>query len=223
MQQAPGTTAVGICDSHEITLAGLEWSLRDRGINVFATANREETAVLLAGAARNAVVLIDLALDPAPRGAMTAIEAISAAGGVPVAMGVDASPRRALDALRAGAMGYLTKDMPVAAVIEAIEAAARGEAALSREMTTQLVSAFRITSTSDSLAAFAPCDHRLTQREWEVLERVAAGCTNRHVASELCISVETVRTHVSHILAKLETPNRSAAAARFRQLQLARA
>jgi DNA-binding NarL/FixJ family response regulator len=54
-----------------------------------------------------------------------------------------------------------------------------------------------------------------------VLEHVATGKTNRAVASELSISLETVRTHVSNILTKLDAPNRSAAAARYRELRAA--
>jgi DNA-binding NarL/FixJ family response regulator len=65
-----------------------------------------------------------------------------------------------------------------------------------------------------------PSDRRLTPREWDVLHCVARGDTNRAVASELSISVETVRTHVSNILAKLEAPSRSAAAAKYHQLRV---
>ena len=64
-----------------------------------------------------------------------------------------------------------------------------------------------------------PSDRRLTRREWDVLQYVARGDTNRRVASELSISVETVRTHVSNILTKLDAPSRSAAAARYHQLR----
>ena len=67
-----------------------------------------------------------------------------------------------------------------------------------------------------------PSARRLTQREWEVLALIADGKTNRSVACDLSISVQTVRTHVSNILAKLEAPNRSAAAAKYQQLQTVR-
>jgi DNA-binding NarL/FixJ family response regulator len=85
-------------------------------------------------------------------------------------------------------------------------------------MTTQLIEAYRVRVGAQALAGFAPSSSRLTAREWEILGKVADGMTNRAVASELCISVETVRSHVSSILAKLETPNRSAAAVRYHQL-----
>jgi DNA-binding NarL/FixJ family response regulator len=69
-----------------------------------------------------------------------------------------------------------------------------------------------------ALPAILPSERRLTRRELDVLECVARGQTNRNVAMELSISVETVRTHVSNILAKLEAPSRTAAAARYHQL-----
>jgi len=71
------------------------------------------------------------------------------------------------------------------------------------------------------VAAIMPSDRRLTPRELDVLRCVADGLTNRLVAAELSISVETVRSHVSNILAKLEAPSRTAAAARYHELTAA--
>jgi DNA-binding NarL/FixJ family response regulator len=221
MVEAPETIAVGICDSHELSLRGLEWSLRDSGFHIVGTATRAESAVGLAARARGAVVLVDVGLEPAPRGALSAIAAIARAGGFVIAMGVDGAAQPMLEAIRAGATGYLTKDMPLQAFGDAIRAAARGEATLTRRMTAELVAEYRAQSASPALAELVPSSRRLTDREWEVLGRVAAGMTNRGVADELSISVETVRTHVSNILAKLEAPNRSAAAARYQQLRVA--
>ena len=70
-----------------------------------------------------------------------------------------------------------------------------------------------------AILEYLPSNRRLTKREWEVLSCIAEGYTNRRVAAQLSISMETVRTHVSNILAKLETPNRSAAAAKYHQLR----
>jgi DNA-binding NarL/FixJ family response regulator len=85
-------------------------------------------------------------------------------------------------------------------------------------MTTLLVQRFRDDASRLTLPAILPSERRLTRRELDVLECIALGHTNRRVAAELSISVETVRTHVSNILAKLEAPSRSAAAARYHQL-----
>jgi DNA-binding NarL/FixJ family response regulator len=88
---------------------------------------------------------------------------------------------------------------------------------LSRALTARLVDAYR-TRTNSRLLGLLPSDNRLTSREWEILRLVAQGKTNRSVAQELCISVETVRTHMSNILSKLDAPNRSAAAVKYHQL-----
>ena len=126
-------------------------------------------------------------------------------------------------ALRWGAAGYLTKDLPIDAWVQAVRAAIRGEAPLSRAMISALVAEFRNQESRMPMVELLPSARRLTQREWEVLALIAHGKTNRNVACDLSISVQTVRTHVSNILAKLEAPNRSAAAAKYQQLQAVRA
>ena len=88
-------------------------------------------------------------------------------------------------------------------------------------MTALLVQRFRDDAERTPVAAILPSDRRLTQRELDVLRYVAQGHTNRRVAAELSISVETVRSHVSNILAKLEAPSRTAAAARYHELTAA--
>jgi NarL family two-component system response regulator LiaR len=89
---------------------------------------------------------------------------------------------------------------------------------MSSELTARVIEAYREMLSSRDLVGLRPSDARLTSREWDVLTRVAEGKTNRAVAAELFISVETVRTHVSNILTKLQAPNRSAAAAKYHQL-----
>ena len=89
-------------------------------------------------------------------------------------------------------------------------------------MTSALVDEYRAISLATPLGEVLPSDRRLTRREWQVLELIAEGKTNRSVATDLSIAEETVRTHVSKILSKLETPNRSAAAARYHRLRAAK-
>jgi DNA-binding NarL/FixJ family response regulator len=211
---------VGICDSNEIAVAGLRTALAEHGIDVYAAAATRTAALTLAARSRGRVVLVDIALDT--DAAREVITAVVEAGGVPVAMGVSGEPNVLFGALRWGAEGYLTKDLPIRAWAEALRGAQRGEAPISRAMTRALVDEFRNVSRGTPGADLLPSDRRLTRREWQVLELVAEGKTNRTVAADLSISEETVRTHVSKILAKLETPNRSAAAARYHRLRLAR-
>ena len=219
MDEALDTISVGICDSNEIALAGLTAALRAASINVFATAAVGPSAMAVANRSKGRVVLVDIELEGSRDGAGTIISAVASAGGIPIATAVSGDPTLLFHALRNGARGYLTKDLPVRAWVEAIRAAARGEASLSRSMTTALVEEFRALAEGQPAAQLLPSDRRLTRREWEVLELIAQGRTNRGVAGDLSISVQTVRTHVSNILSKLEAPNRSAAAAHYQRLR----
>lgn len=112
-------------------------------------------------------------------------------------------------ALRSGAKGYLLKNIPVSKMIAALRGLARGEAPLSRQMTSRVVAEFthgRPLSRERSGAA-----HALTKRELEVLMAMTTGATNREIADRLYVSVNTIKNHVHSILEKLELKDRRAA------------
>ena len=221
MNSEPSASTVAVCDASEIARVGIARSLESHGLAVVAEAGDRRTALRLATDRGAAVVLVDMSLPPAPAAAVEVIAATTRAGSIAIAVGVEGTPDRVFTALRGGASGYLTKDLPSSAWAGAIQAALRGEAPLSRAMTALLIERFREQALRAPLAELLPSDRRLTRRELDVLECVARGQTNRAVASELSISVETVRTHVSNILTKLEAPSRSAAAARYHELRVA--
>jgi DNA-binding NarL/FixJ family response regulator len=208
-----------VCDASEISRVGIARLLESHGLRVVAEAGNRGSALDVASARGIDVVLVDVGLPPAPDGAFAVIAAAQRAGAIPIAMGAGGTPDAVFAAIRAGAAGYLTKDLPGTAWAGAIKAAIKGEAPLSRALTAQLVQRFCDASACAPLVELLPSDRRLTRREWDVLQYVARGDTNRRVASELSISVETVRTHVSNILTKLDAPSRSAAAARYHQLR----
>lgn len=214
---------VAVFDAGEISRIGARLALEAHGIAVTGEAHDEASARAALAAANYAVVLIDVCLPPAPGAAVALIAAVRQAGAHPVAMGTQADPDTVFAALRAGAAGYLTKEMPAAAWSRAVAAAARGETSVPRSITALLVDYVRAHSAAAPLAALMPSEQRLTRRELAVLESVARGNTNRAVAAELSISVETVRSHVSHILAKLGTPTRGGAVARYHELRSAHA
>jgi DNA-binding NarL/FixJ family response regulator len=192
-------------------------ALKQSQVRVSGSASDLNASLQLAASGCD-VMLVDVGLA----GFDEVIRAAINGGAKVIAVGTAVAADEALAAIRAGACGYLTKNLPVAAWMAAIRAALRGEAPLSRTMTAQLVDAFRRQGSPKEgaqLALHLPSERRLTRREWEVLGRIAEGVTNREVAGELCLSVETVRTHVSNILAKLEAPNRAAAAAKYQQLR----
>jgi len=214
---------VAVFDAGEISRMGARLALQAHGIVVTGEAGDEASAAAALEARCYDVVLVDIGLPPAPSAALALVAAVRRTGGHPVAMGAKADPDTVLAALRAGAAGYLTKEMPAAAWGRAVRAAARGETSLPRSITALLVDYVRTHSAATPLAALMPSEQRLTRRELAVLESVARGNTNRAVAAELSISVETVRSHVSHILAKLGTPTRGGAVARYHELRAAQA
>jgi DNA-binding NarL/FixJ family response regulator len=211
---------IGVADPSEISRVGIARSLAPLGIEVAAEASSLADAVRMAGRRLDAL-LVDIELSPSPAALAETAEAAGRRSIPVLATAVDGSPGRVLLAIRAGASGYLTKDLPPSAWAGSVRATARGEAAFSRRLTTALVEELRGQFGRFDAADELPAGRRLTKREWEVLSYIADGRTNRDMADALCISAETVRTHVSNILAKLETPNRSAAAARYQQLRIA--
>jgi DNA-binding NarL/FixJ family response regulator len=221
MDREAQAITVAVCDASEISRVGIARSLARHGLDVVAEAGDHTEALRVARSGRAAVVLVDLGLPPAPGAAFEVVAAANDAGSIAIAVGVDSAPDGLFTALRSGAAGYLTKDLPSSSWAGAIAAALRGETALSRAMTAMLVERFREEGGREPVAAFLPSDRRLTKRELDVLRCVAQGYTNRRVAAELSISVETVRSHVSNILAKLEAPSRTAAAARYHELTAA--
>lgn len=124
------------------------------------------------------------------------------------------------DGLRAGAVGYLLKDVSSDKLVEAIRAAARGESFLQPSITAKVLAEFarleKHTTTSRQAGLIEP----LSDRELEILQRVAAGDSNKEIANELFIAEGTVKNHVTNILGKLGVRDRTQAALRARELGL---
>ena len=123
------------------------------------------------------------------------------------------------EGLRAGAVGYLLKDAPSARLVEAIQAAARGESFLQTSVTAKVLAEFA------RLAQPPPAAHPslaepLSERELEILRLVAAGASNKDIASQLFLAEGTVKNHVTNILGKLGVSGRLPAVNRARELGL---
>ncbi len=221
MDRLTQAITVAVCDAGEISRVGIARSLARHGLEVVAEEGDRAGALRVARSGRAAVVLVDLTLPPAPEAAFAVVTAANGSGTIAIAVGVEGAPEGLFTALRAGAAGYLTKDLPSSCWAGAIAAAVRGETPISRAMTAVLAQRYREDAGRRPVAAILPSDRRLTPRELDVLRCVAEGLTNRLVAAELSISVETVRSHVSNILTKLEAPSRTAAAARYHELTAA--
>ena len=175
------------------------------GIELVATAADGEEALALAAEHNPDVVLMDLRM---PR--MDGIEAIrrlAARGTSSIALTTYADDASVLGALRAGARGYLTKDAGAEEIRAAVEAVARGEAALDPAIQHHVLAA--VSAPADPRLPEAPDD--LTPREVEVLALIAEGLTNTEIAERLVVSAATVKSHVNHIFAKIGARDRAQA------------
>ena len=121
-----------------------------------------------------------------------------------------ADVQQVVAALRAGACGYLLKDASIDHIVDGIRAAARGESSISPSIARCLLHRLREPSAADSGHSGA----ELTPRELEVLELLARGMDNRHIAETLHLSPHTVKPCVASILAKLQVENRIQAVVR---------
>ncbi|MCB0912366.1 MAG: response regulator transcription factor [Propionibacteriaceae bacterium] len=198
---------IAIADDHPIVRSGLV-SLLGSVDDVAVVAEHGSAEALLAWLADNEcdLVLLDLQFGEGRLNGAEATRRISASGGPAVLiLTTYATDADILDALDAGACGYLLKDTPSAELERAVQAAAAGEPALSPIVQQRLLR--RILD-----PATAP-----TQRELDVLRLAAAGRSNSQIADELYITIATVKTHLAHTYAKLGVTSRTAAIAAARQ------
>jgi DNA-binding NarL/FixJ family response regulator len=202
---AAGVIRVMLADDQRVVREGLGTllGLLD-GIELVATAADGEEAVALAATHDPDVVLMDLRM---PRlDGIEAIRRLAARGERPraIALTTYADDASVLGALRAGARGFLTKDAGAEEILAAVEAVARGEAALDPSVQHHVVAAL-------SAAPPAELPDELTPREAEVLALIAEGLSNAQIAERLVVSAATVKTHVNHIFAKAGVRDRAQA------------
>jgi DNA-binding NarL/FixJ family response regulator len=199
---AAGVIRVLLADDQRIVREGLGTllGLLD-GIELVGTAADGLEALALSSEHDPDVVLMDLRM---PRMDGTeAIRRLAARGTASIALTTYADDASVLGALRAGARGYLTKDAGAEEIRAAVEAVARGEAALDPAIQHHVLAAV------SEPAAPAPDD--LTPREVEVLGLIAEGLTNAEIAERLVVSLATVKSHVNHIFAKIGVRDRAQA------------
>lgn len=127
-----------------------------------------------------------------------------------VMLSADEEPEIALLGLRAGAEGFLPKDVDPEALARAlIGVAVHAEAAISRSLTLKLIE--RLRRLPDQAGGMRPVQSTLTSREWQVLDLMMAEASTEEIASDLVLATETVRSHIKHILAKLGAHSRAEA------------
>jgi NarL family two-component system response regulator LiaR len=205
--EALGTIRVLIADDHAIVRKGISALLAtEPDIEVVGEAGDGQSAIDQAQRSRPDVILMDLVMP-----GMDGLEAIReiAAQQLDTRIlvltsfsGVD----RILPAIRAGALGYLLKDSGPEVLVRAIHQVYHGDSSLHPAVARKLLE--EVCHPSDGMFDDLP----LTERELAVLRMVAQGYSNQDIAARLSISEATVRTHVSHILNKLELSSRTQAA-----------
>jgi DNA-binding NarL/FixJ family response regulator len=199
-----------IADDHPPTRAGVRLALERDTFTVCAEAADGPTAVEAARRERPDVCLLDINM---PGDGIKAAEQISheLPETAVVMLTVSRSDADLFDALRAGASGYLLKDIDPARLPLALRGVLEGEAALPRRLVALLIEEFRERQRRRRIPLVGRRSVELTDREWEVLELMRQGLSTEEIAARLFISAGTVRTHVSSILRKLQVPTRAAA------------
>ncbi|MGI8662916.1 MAG: response regulator [Acidimicrobiales bacterium] len=195
-----------ICDDHALFRRGLVMVLEsEEGIAVVAEAEDGEEAVRIAEETAPDVVLMDVRMPK-----MSGIEATRAiAASVPttkILMLTGSDEEEDLfEAVKAGATGYLLKEISIEEVATAIRAVVAGQSLISPSMASKLLAEFTVLSKLAEQRILVP---RLTARELQLLRLVAQGMSNREAAEELFISENTVKNHIRNILEKLHLNSR---------------
>lgn len=208
-EEAP-LVRVLVVDDHALFRHGLLSVLATApDIEVVAEARDAESAIELAAEWLPDLVLMDVRM-PGMNGIEAARRIRATQPAVRILMLTESEDEDDLyGAVRAGATGYLLKEVAIDEIADAIRAVASGQALVSPMMTTKLLSEF------NALSRRVEAEHdgrRLTRRELEVLRLIARGMSNKDIATELVIAENTVRNHVRNILEKLEARSRVEAA-----------
>ena len=198
-----GTVRVLIADDHAMFRSGLRAVLDAApDLECVGEAGDGRTAIADTARLRPDVAILDIRMPKLD--GLAATEAIVAAGGTRVLVLTTYDSEASLArALQAGASGFLLKTLPPEELIAAIRVAVRGDAIIDPSMTRRLAARL-----ADTLASAPPPDHALTAREQQVLLLLADARSNSEIAAALGVGEETVKTHVSRILAKLQVRDR---------------
>jgi len=212
----PRVARLLIADDHELARAGLRAMLAaERGFEIVAEARNGSEAVALTKRLRPDLALMDMRMPELDGLAATRVIKDECPRTAVVIITNHANPDYLFEALKAGAAGYVLKEASQREVVLAVRQVLRGESLLNAELATKLLERLARQPTE----AAVPAD-RLTTRERDVLRLLAQGKTNREIATELFVSVGTVKIHVEHIISKLGVSDRTQAAVRAVELGL---
>jgi DNA-binding NarL/FixJ family response regulator len=209
-ERAVETIRVLIVDDHDLFRTGLRNLLEEQGVQVLGEAASGTDAVRSVREVAPDVVVMDLNMPG--MGGVDATRHIAAIAPLTrvVVLTISDEDADVMDAILAGACGYLLKDASIEELMAGIRAAARGESLISPGIAAKVLQRVRATSASPEIAEAIRSE--LSDREIEVLKLIANGKDNAVIAAELHISPKTVKNHISNILMKLQIDNRIQAA-----------
>jgi len=200
-----------LADDHHFFREGLRDKLEDDGMNVVGDAADGTEAIALAGRLEPDIVVADLSM-PGASGIEVVRQVLAKSAEVSVIiLTVSADIRSALEALNAGASGYLLKETPVDDIVSTVRLVASGQTVISGGLIPQLLASVGAVERSPASRARQRAGD-LTARELEVLKLIAGGADNAAIGRELSISRHTVKRYVTNIFEKLGVGSRVEAA-----------
>ncbi len=199
-----------LVDDHDLFRTGLRNLLEEQGVEIIGEAGDGALAVTQVRELAPDVVVMDLNMP-----GMTGVEATRQITSIApltrvLVLTISDHDADVLDAILAGACGYLMKDASIDELMDGIRAAAIGESLISSHIAGKVLQRVRATSSQPEMAETIRTE--LSDREIEVLKLIANGKDNAMIAGELHISPKTVKNHISNILMKLQIENRIQAA-----------
>ena len=199
-----------IVDDHDLFRTGLRNLLEEQGVVIVGEAATGAEAVRIVREIAPDVVVMDLNMPG--MGGVDATRHITSIAPLTrvVMLTISEDDSDVMDAILAGACGYLLKDSSIQDLMAGIRAASRGESLISPNIAAKVLQRVRATSTQPEIANTIRAE--LSDREIEVLKLIANGKDNAVIAGELHISPKTVKNHISNILMKLQIENRIQAA-----------
>jgi DNA-binding NarL/FixJ family response regulator len=196
-----------LADDHRMLRESLRRAMEDNGFEVVGEAPDGAEAVRLAGELRPDVILMDVTMPVLDGVEATRQVRDSLPGTQVVILTMHADREVLVDAIRAGAAGYLVKDCSTEEVVDTVRKAAAGETALSPELAASMLGEVRDLVRREESGA----EPIISKREEEVLQLIADGLSTTEVAAKLYISVKTVKNHLASIYQKLDTRDRTQA------------
>ena len=194
---------VVLADDHQLLRQAIRRALEDAGLTVVAEAGDGGEAVRLVGELKPDIVVMDVSM-PVLDGIEATRRVHEEFPDLPIViLTMHGDEALRVDALQAGASGFLTKDVSMQEVVSTVTQAAGGDVALSTELAAEILAEL------EDGADRPPSP--LTPREEEVLQLIADGCSTSEVASNLFISGKTVKNHLASIYEKLEARDRTQA------------